>query len=74
MSIFSKDRELSYNLVDYLKNNEEKEHQHIDNASKFALFGRYMLLMNHRLLPFALLSGLSSGAGLHPGESTENEI
>lgn len=71
MSVFPEDRELSWILVDYLKNNgERKGHQCTDNTSKSVFSRRHMLLMNHRLHSFTLPSGLSSGAGLYLGEST----
>lgn len=73
MSVFPEDRELLWILVDYLKNNgERKGHQCTDSTSKSGFFfQKAHAIMNHRLHSFALSSGLSSGAGLQPGESTE---
>ena len=72
MSVFPEGRELSWILVDYLKNNgERKGHQCTDNTSKSVFFQKAHAI-NEPQTSFAHLArGLSSGAGLYPGESTE---
>lgn len=61
MSVFPEDIELSWILVDYLKNEEQKEHQCTDDTSNSFFSRRHVLLMNHRLHSFSLSSGIGTG-------------